>query len=525
MIHINNMDFRFPGLTDNLFSNLNLIIDTNIRTGLIGRNGRGKSTLLSLIAGDIKPLSGNISSSVQVSIFRYQIDKFDCDVMRLVKNLAGNFAISEKLMEELLSNNRMEEYYKLQTEFSESGGDEMDYRIRKEFAAIKLDDNLLERTFDTLSSGQKIRAMITAMFLKKDAYPLIDEPANHLDMDGMDILGEYLNTKKGFLLVSHDRHLLDTSVENIISINKSDIKQTKGNYTTWFRDHTNQLEHEKRVDENIRREVVNLRIAEGKRKKWADDKEKEINGSKLGKGFISRRAAKLQKRALSITDRINKKIEEKEELLQNKEHEIGLAIMQNIRKTDNPILRVDNLAAVRGDKELFSNLSFDIYPGEKVGINGPNGCGKSTLFQILRGEFKANDGTISILPEVTIRSITDIFNDKSKIVSEILIDVKIDRRVFTGILDGFGTDRNVMDNKLSLCSAGELQKIYLAWTMYGESDLILWDEPLNYLDIASREKLEDLLLNSKCSILFIEHDRRFIENVSDRVIELNNYLN
>jgi len=199
--------------------------------------------------------------------------------------------------------------------------------------------------------------------------------------------------------------------------------------------------------------------------------------------------------------------------------------MQNIRKTDNPILRVDNLAAVRGDKELFSNLSFDIYPGEKVGINGPNGCGKSTLFQILRGEFKANDGTISILPEVTIRSITDIFNDKSKIVSEILIDVKIDRRVFTGILDGFGTDRNVMDNKLSLCSAGELQKIYLAWTMYGESDLILWDEPLNYLDIASREKLEDLLLNSKCSILFIEHDRRFIENVSDRVIELNNYLN
>ena len=221
MIHINNMDFRFPGLTDNLFSNLNLIIDTNIRTGLIGRNGRGKSTLLSLIAGDIKPLSGNISSSVQVSIFRYQIDKFDCDVMRLVKNLAGNFAISEKLMEELLSNNRMEEYYKLQTEFSESGGYEMDYRIRKEFAAIKLDDNLLERTFDTLSSGQKIRAMITAMFLKKDAYPLIDEPANHLDMDGMDILGEYLNTKKGFLLVSHDRHLLDTSVENIISINNS----------------------------------------------------------------------------------------------------------------------------------------------------------------------------------------------------------------------------------------------------------------------------------------------------------------
>jgi len=343
LITLNSIEYYYISPEEKLFNNFSLNISTEWRLGLIGRNGRGKTTLLNLIDKKIVPVKGSIYSDTKTSYFpHYSINQSD-KTLNVIKENISPFAYLEVMMDSLSAKGdkeSMEEYGKCLEEYQDLNGYEIESMIEKEFNELGLGVDLLNRDFETLSGGEQTKALLVSLFLKKDSYPLIDEPTDHLDMEGRQVLGEYLSKKRGFLLVSHDRHFLDLCIDHIMSINKSDIKITKGNYSQWKYNADLEEEFERKKNESIKREIKSLETAARKRRQWSDKKEKEITGSG-DKGFVSHRSAKIMKRALNIEGRKHKKVEEKKTLLKNIEKERNLKLDVQTKSTGK-LLSISN---------------------------------------------------------------------------------------------------------------------------------------------------------------------------------------
>ncbi|MFC2093834.1 ATP-binding cassette domain-containing protein, partial [Bacteroidota bacterium] len=327
-IILNSVTFYYTSPDEKLFDNLNLNISSDWKLGLIGRNGRGKTTLLNLINKIITPVKGTVHKDINTNFFPYYPANVLDNTMNVIKENIAPFAFLEAKMNLLTSKNdktSMKEYGEALELYQELNGYEIDSMIEKEFDELGMSSNLLKREFSSLSSGEQTRSLLVSLFLKKDSFTLIDEPTNHLDMEGRKVLGKYFSGKGGFILVSHDRYFLDLCVDHIMSINKNNVRLRKGNYSQWKHNADLEKEYKKRKSNKLKREIKSLEIAARKRRQWSDKKEKEITGSS-DKGFISHRSAKLMKRALNIESRVDKKLEEKKALLKNFEKELSLKL-------------------------------------------------------------------------------------------------------------------------------------------------------------------------------------------------------
>jgi lincosamide and streptogramin A transport system ATP-binding/permease protein len=245
---ITEMSFSYKTFYEPIFEKVTLNLDTDWRLGLIGRNGRGKTTFLKLLHKEFLPDKGTIKMEVNTELFPYENKVTYSLTMDVIKENIGGLRTLEDNLEDMDALGR----------YLELDGFSMESLIKKEMYRMKLAEELLYRDFSLLSEGEKTKVLLIALFLRKDTYLLLDEPTNHLDIRGKKDVAEYLKRKKGFLVVSHDRSFLDEVADHILAINKSDITLEQGNFTTWKQNKDLKDEFEARAGERLNREVRQL---------------------------------------------------------------------------------------------------------------------------------------------------------------------------------------------------------------------------------------------------------------------------
>ena len=521
-IILNKVSFYYDSPYAKIFENVSLTIDSQWRTGLIGRNGRGKTTLLNLIHKQIIPASGRVEIPDETSFFPYAPDNSQHVTLEVIKDSVAPFRQWERQMEVLLKSpddDNLKKYSNISEQYERLDGYEIEALIHKEAAGIGLGLEVLQRDFSTLSGGEQTRALIIALFLRKGQFLLLDEPTNHLDIKGRVALGEYLAGKQGFILVSHDRSFLDSCVDHIVSINRDDVRLIQGNYSEWKYQKEIEDEFERRRNEKLTREIRSLKKAAGQRRTGANKKESKKIGGGAAKGYIGHRAAKQMKRALNIERRIKRNIDDKKELFRNYEKDRRLKI-QVADKAPAALLNISNCSIKIGQRTIIDNFSLSLTRGQRIAIIGENGCGKTTLFNAISGEIEPSSGIIHIPGNLAVIRAYQHPLWNSGYLRRYLLEEKIDETYFRQILGVLGVEGDVFDQPLETFSQGQLKKVDLCRSFVSPAHLFLWDEPVNYIDILSREQIEKTLLEIEPSMLFIEHDQYFIDKIATDVVTL-----
>lgn len=515
-----NITFNYGSSSGEIFNDLSLCMDTSWKLGLIGKNGKGKTSFLYLINKKVEPLKGIVHCPIDTFYFPFESKNPAATTLEVVKDSVEPFCVWEKNMKYLLQKGdekSISGYGEIEEKYQKAGGYEIDHRIEMELKDAGLSGDLLNKPFNTLSGGEQTKALITSLFLRNYSLALIDEPTNHLDMKGRLKLGDYLANKNGFILVSHDRYFLDICTDHILSLNKNDVRINKGNYSQWKYSMEIEEEFELRKKENLEREVHQLEQAASKRRKWSFLKEKEKIGAH-DKGFISHRAAKTMKRAISIEGRIDSKIEEKKLLLKNFEKERKLKLNSN-KRLRNILLNMEDVVIKFDGRVIIDKFSLTIHEGERIALLGDNGSGKTSLFKVITGEISC-EGHVNIPSHIKYVYARQNPVWKSGSLLDYLKNEKIDVIKFRNVMAVLGIERNIINKPLNFFSMGEKKKIELCKSFLESYDFFIWDEPMNYLDTSGREQIEDVLLRYKPTMLFTEHDRRFIERIATRIIEL-----
>ncbi len=517
-ININNLTFAYYNHGEDIFKNVSVVLDTDWKLGLIGRNGRGKTTLLKLLLGELSG-SGTILSSVGFGYFPMDIEDKTLKTMDVVKNAIAPFTEWESLMQTYSQDeNKLEEYGDILEKYIYNDGYIIEELIKKEIGLIGSDVELLERSFDTLSGGEQTKMLLVALFLRKNHFLLIDEPTNHLDIDGRKVIGDYLKSKKGFILVSHDRHFIDDVVDHIMSINKSNIEIQKGNYSTWQMNKEWQDSFEIAENEKLRGEIGRLEKTMKEKATWSD----RIEATKTGhgvpdRGFIGHKSAKMMKRAKSIENRQTKAIEEKSKLLKNIEQDDELELFIADSKKEKVVI-VRELTINYGDKNLFKPLSFEVNKGDCVWLRGGNGTGKSSILKVITGDDISYSGELKVPKSISYVSQNTSFLRGN--IKDFILENQVDGVILRSNLHKLGFNKDHFDKNIEDWSEGQKKKLLIAKSLCDRADLYIWDEPLNFIDIITRGQIEDVVKKVKPTMIIVEHDASFVENVATNVVDV-----
>ncbi|RGD74272.1 ribosomal protection-like ABC-F family protein [Anaerofustis stercorihominis] len=490
LININNLTFAYEGTYENIFENVNLNIDSSWKLGLIGRNGRGKTTFLNLLLGKYE-YKGTINTKVNFEYFPFEINDLSKLTIEIVEDINPNY-----------------EYW----------------QIAKELNLLSVDEEVLYRPFYTLSNGERIKIMLASLFTKENSFLLIDEPTNHLDMEAREKLTEYLNSKSGFILVSHDRTLLDNSVDHIISINKNKIDLQKGNFSSYFTNKEREDKFELTQNEKLKSEISELTEASKRTTGWSNEVEKtkynkRNSGLRPDRGFIGHKSAKMMQRAKAIEKRRNASIEEKSKLLKNIEKQEDLKIVGSEYHT-KLLLRLNHLNIYYDDKEAVHDVTFNINKGDRVILKGKNGSGKSSILKLILGKDIKYSGDLYKGSSLKISYISQDTSFLKGSFKDFCFDNGIDETIFKTNLRKLDFERSEFEKDLEDLSSGQKKKVLIAKSLTERANLYIWDEPLNFIDVFSRIQIEDVILKYKPTMIIVEHDKAFIDKVGSKVVEL-----
>lgn len=488
MIQISNLTFGYDTDTQNIFENVSFNIDTSWKIGLIGRNGKGKTTFLKLLLGEYK-YSGTITKNVEVDYFPFEVKNEEDLVINIVQEIVP-------LAEE--------------------------WQITKELNLLNINPEILYRYFNTLSGGEKVKVLIASLFLKQNNFLLLDEPTNHLDNNSRKEVEKYLKDKKGFILVSHDRNLLDNTVDHIISINNTGISIETGNYSSWKKNKDKQDNFEIKENNKLKSDIKRLEIAAKNTENWSNKVEKSKYGQGvLDKGYIGHKSAKMMKTSKTIEKRKERQIEEKSNLLKNIDNHYALT-MKPAEFNKNPIIIADNFQIVYDNKKIFSPMSFTVEKGERVAIVGKNGSGKSSIIKLILGEKIDYLGNIKIANNLKISYVSQNTDYLQGSLKQYAQENEIDESIFKAMLSKMGVTSKEFEKDIKEYSEGQKKKVLIARSITQTADIYIWDEPLNYIDILSRIQIEEAILKYKPTMIFVEHDETFVEKISTKKINLIN---
>lgn len=517
-IKINNLSFQYDSYGDDIFKNVSINIDTEWKLGLIGRNGRGKTTFLKILKGDYK-YSGQILSPVNFDYFPMEVKDNTKTAIEVIRESIAPFAKWEQDLELYSKDAKyIKEYGEVLDKYLSYDGYIINELIEKEVRKIDLDPEILDRTFNVLSSGEQTKLLLAALFLKKNNFLLIDEPTNHLDTEGRECVAKYLNNKTGFILVSHDRDFLDKIIDHVLSINKSNIDIQKGNYSTWQLNNDRRDDFEKGENEKLLKEIKRLKTTAKQKSSWSDKLEAtKVGSGPVDRGYIGHKAAKMMKRSKCLEKRQNKAIEEKTKLLKNIETVDKLDI-NNITSNYDTLINIIDLQ-IKYENEIFEKpISFKIKQGERIWLRGKNGCGKSSIIKLLIGEKIDHTGHIDKIERISyVSQDTGFLKGKIK---EFAKNKDIDEQYLKSSLIQLGLIDTQFEKNIEEWSEGQKKKLLIAASLSEKAELYIWDEPLNFIDVISRIQIENMIIEEGISMLFVEHDKCFGNNIATKIIDI-----
>ncbi len=492
MILVENLSFGYPGSFDMIFNGVSFRMDSHWKLGLIGRNGRGKTTLLRLLMGEYS-YSGNIIAGVPFAYFPYAVPDAAEETMKVLAAANPNCA---------------------------------PWQILCETRLLELSEEVLYRPFSTLSYGEQTKALLAALFAGEERFLLLDEPTNHLDLAARRVVADYLKKKHGFILVSHDRALLDDCVNHILSINRADITIQQGNFSTWQENKERQDAYEWECNEKLKGEIRELKASARQAANWSDnvEKSKKGKGSKVAglrpdRGHIGHKAAKMMKRSKNLENRMENAAKEKEKLLRNIEETEPLKMLVRNHPKEE-LLRVQDLAVAYDGITVCSGISFSLHRGERICLSGENGTGKSSILKVLLGENINYSGIRQIAAQTEISYVPQVFENWEGTLFSYAKSQTADETLFLTILRKFGMAREQFEKNINDLSAGQKKKVLLAKSLCTPAHLYIWDEPLNYIDVFSRMQIEEVLLFFRPTMIFVEHDPVFCDKIATKTVTL-----
>ncbi len=341
-------------------------------------------------------------------------------------------------------------------------------------------------------------------------------------MEARKTVSDYLNTKKGFILVSHDRAFLDRCIDHILSINKTNIEIQKGNFSSWLQNKAMQDQFETAENEKLKKQISQLSAAAKRTAGWSDEVEKtkigtRNSGLRPDKGYIGHKAAKMMKRAGAIEARRQKAAEEKSKLLKNIETAQGLSV-KPLEYPKNRLVELENLSVFYGERKVCGGLSFAVSQGDRIALCGKNGCGKSSIFKLLTGEKIDFSGSLQMDKNLIVSYVPQDTSFLHGSLKEYADDSRIDESLFKAILRKLDFSRVQFEKDMADFSGGQKKKVLIAKSLCEQAHLYIWDEPLNFIDVLSRMQIEDLILKYQPTMLFVEHDSSFVETVATKCI-------
>ena len=507
-IQVTDLTFSYDGSADDVLKEVTFSVDSDWKLGLIGRNGKGKTTLLNLFMGKYD-YRGSIKASTCFDYFPYQVS--DSDLNKNAVDLIGGWKPQIEIWQVLIRMNELE-----------------------------MDSECLYRPFGTLSFGERTRVMLAVLFAAQNEFLLIDEPTNHLDTEAREIVKEFLASKKGFILVSHDRDLLDKVCDHVLVLNRSTIEVQTGNFSTWWENKEKKDAFQQAENEKHLKEIGKLKAAADRSSRWADKNEnskigfdpvKEHDRSIATRSFIGAKTKKLQARVKSYEQRIDREIEEKEGLLQDIERVSELKI-EPLRFHKEVLVSANDLSLryEGAERELFSGLKFQIKRGERVILSGENGSGKSSILKAIlqKTDYIAQEVDPGLLISGDLEAasgmkISYVNQDTSFLTGSLRRYCKekgLSESLFLAVLRQLDFGREQFVKNMEDFSEGQKKKVLIAASLITPAHLYIWDEPLNYIDVFSRMQIENLILQYKPTMLLVEHDIRFQEKVASDVIRI-----
>lgn len=484
-ISVQNLSFSYPGSDQNVFDNASFSLDTDWKLGLIGGNGRGKTTLLRLLQGDLEDYSGRISIPVPAAYFPYRPP-------------CSSAALSEVIRE-------------VRPDLEE-------WQFLREFSRLGLADSLLDRTYSTLSGGEQTKALLAALFAGEDRFLLIDEPLNHLDEEGRALVARYMAGKRGFLVASHDRAFLDACTDHTLALNKSSVELVRGSYSVWREGFDRREASEEQRNAHLRQDIARLERTEAEKRTWANRTEK-IKKSAYDSGYVGHKAAKQMKRAKAVERRRKNAVQEKQELLLDRETDAALRI-RVLRHHADVLAVFQDAAAIYDGLPASQGVSFEIRQGERIRLSGPNGSGKSSLMHLLLPDGPEHMGSVRTASGLKVSFVPQTTQHLTGSLADIVREAHVDGTLLRTLLYKMGFARTQFDKNAQEFSEGQKKKILLAKSLCEGAHLYVWDEPLNFVDIRTRLQLEQMIQDCGPTLVFTEHDAAFAGKIATRTVQI-----
>ncbi len=501
--------------TDIILKKINFNLEEHEKAAVVGVNGAGKTTLFKIITDNLSYDDGQlyIPKNTTIGYLEQNVDIRSEKTIyeEMLSVFESIFELEEKLhsMERKMSSlsdseysSFMEQYARFQHEFEESDGYSCKSRINGVLKGLGFTEDEYSQQVCTLSGGQKTRVFLGKLLLMKPDILLLDEPTNHLDIDSIQWLEDFLKSYSGAcLIISHDRYFLDRTVSKIIDIENGKSSVYNGNYSFFIKQKDAARAAQLKQYANQQREIRH--------------QEEVIKTLRQFNREKSIKRAESREKALERMEKM-----ERPENLPEKMH---LRLTPQIQ-SGNDVLSVEDLSMSFGNNRLFSNVSFEIKRGEKVAIIGPNGIGKSTLFKIILNELKPDFGKVvlgvNVNPGYYDQEHHEL-DDKNTIFDEIHNAYpNMTNGEIRNVLASFVFTEDDVFKTIGTLSGGEKGRVSLAKIMLSKSNFLILDEPTNHLDMYSKEILEDAINNYDGTVLYISHDRYFIDKTAERTLEL-----